>query len=61
MRLDATFEEVDQALTKPVRVKYTDCPKIHGERVLAPCYMISKTLVFVMSINFYSARVSECH
>ena len=24
MRLDATFEEAAQALTKPVRVKYTD-------------------------------------
>ena len=30
MRLDATFEEADQALTKPVRVKYIDCPKTRG-------------------------------
>ena len=27
MRLDATFEEAAQALTKPVRVKYTDRPQ----------------------------------
>ena len=30
MRLDATFEEAAQALTKPVRVKYTDRPKPSG-------------------------------
>ena len=30
MRLHTTFEEVEQALTKPVRVKYIDCPKTHG-------------------------------
>ena len=30
MRLDATFEEADQALTKAVRVKYIDCPKTRG-------------------------------
>ena len=30
MRLDATFEEAAQALTKPVRVKYIDRPKTSG-------------------------------
>ena len=30
MRLDATFEEVDQALTKPVWVKCVDSPKTRG-------------------------------
>ena len=30
MRLDATFEEAVQALTKPVRVKYIDRPKTGG-------------------------------
>ena len=30
MRLDATFEEAAQALTKPVRVKYTDRLKTSG-------------------------------
>ena len=30
MRLDATFEEAAQALTKPVRIKYTDRPKTSG-------------------------------
>ena len=40
MRLDATFEAAAQALTKPVRVKYTDRPKTVANRVSALCYII---------------------
>ena len=31
MRLDATFEEADQAMTRAVRVEYVDCPKSRGQ------------------------------
>ena len=30
MRLDGTFEEADQSMTKAVRVKYVDYPKSRG-------------------------------
>ena len=30
MRLGGTFEEADKAPTKPVGVKYLDCPKTRG-------------------------------
>ena len=48
MRLDATFEEADQALTKSVRVKYFDCPRLAAQRVSALCYIIP--ILFLYSL-----------